>query len=708
MLNIKNASPQVVLLGTDDQSGKNVPIKPIPLPTHLPKFYSYFQRGPLTPQLVDGNTLLRMYGEDSFDVEGPYYNPAMKFLMDILGKGNSCMVQRVVPPSLSVVANVTLYLDIVKDKIVKYKRNNDGSITKDSQGTKVIDDDSPIDGYRIKVIAERNFDDVTSDIGAKTAKEGYMLSADGVKSTMYPILEMRGAYVGADYNNSGFSIDLVSEKEIDEEFISAVEALPFKFTIFRKKKDGSPSIVKDLNGSVNNIFTFKPNAKLPSVNVSLELKDVITRWSNTTDPLYDLRYPDFDEPYVYEDNLDTILDKLYETEKPFINANFTTADGSIVNTHEWFDFISDDDAEKNKYLINPFNGYSTKRVFYFSIAVDQSIVTTAPEHKDTYLVGNIPVYLGNGSDGDLSVVNLESAIANELDKYIDENSEVQDMAVNVENVMYDVGYSFDLKLKMINFISLRKDTFLILSTHEYYKKEMSSLVDHRAKAVSLRSRLQLASESTYFGTGVARALVVIGDGKISSFNSKKPYPQSYDIAIKSALMMGSTKWKKEKLFTKGSTNVIETMYDLKPAFIPQGVKASLWNEGVVWSQPYDFNRYHFPAMQTIYDDDTSILNNYFNAMALTVINKVAAKIWRAFTGVVELSPDELISEVETMAHNELKDVFGGVVTVIPRAMITSYDEQLGYSWTMVFKLAGNVSKTVMLTYIVALRASDLQ
>jgi hypothetical protein len=170
--------------------------------------------------------------------------------------------------------------------------------------------------------------------------------------------------------------------------------------------------------------------------------------------------------------------------------------------------------------------------------------------------------------------------------------------------------------------------------------------------------------------------------------------------------MGGSSWKTQNLFDQGSNNIIENMYDIQPEFIPAGVKPALWDLGLVWPQPYDLSRYHFPSLQTVYDNDTSVLNNFFVGMAITVINKVAAQTWRNFTGVTSLQPAELITQVEAYAADRL-DVFGGVVKVIPKAVITDFDAARGYSWTLMFKLGGNVSKTVMTTYIVAKRMEDL-
>jgi hypothetical protein len=61
---IVNAAPMVIDLGTQDLSTRQLPREPDALPQHLPKFWLFTQKGPLTPQLVVGAERVNMYGAD--------------------------------------------------------------------------------------------------------------------------------------------------------------------------------------------------------------------------------------------------------------------------------------------------------------------------------------------------------------------------------------------------------------------------------------------------------------------------------------------------------------------------------------------------------------------------------------------------------------------------------------------------------------------
>ena len=713
---IVNAAPQFYPLGTDDKSIKRVPVEPIAYPSHLPKFYLFGQKGPVIDssglsarEVCGGAKALKLYGGDSFDNTKPYYNHATKFAMTILGKGNSVMFQRVIPTDNDKIANVTIYADILADSVKKYKRNTDGSIAYDSNGAPIEDTGSPIDGYRVKLIASVTDTNPTDYLGMKTIKTGYMTDANGNSSQMYPIVEYKAKYQGEFYNNMGVAIDLTKADDLGENFIENLKSLPYELFIY-EKSNGANIIKKTLFGSLKDQFTFRKGVRNPVTNLSMDMKDVINNWYNTTNIELPLEYPDFETPYVYYNNIDTILNKVLITEKPYIGADITTQDGTVVNTSEWFDFVSDFEDSDQKYLINVFSGFSTKRVKYFSVVMDDSSVTLSPGDSEVVFSHNLPIFMGGGKDGTMNNTNYENLVKTEMAKYIDKNSEVMDLAVNVESIFYDSGFTVDTKKTLVNFIALRKDTFLVLGTRDDSMGErFNTLADDRAIAVNLKARLGLAPESTFFGTPVARAMIVAGSGIDKNDTSGKRWPLTLHVAIKAASMMGAGNqvWDSNKLFTKGEDNIITDLIDIQPAFVPQGVKPALWSAGLVWPERYDTERYYLPAMQTVYDNDTSVLNSFFTAMALTFITKVAAETHRKFTGVTEWGPDRLIEEVETYMNGRLSNKFAGLVKVITKATITEYDKLRGYSWTTVVRLGANNSRTVNTFYIEAYRMEEL-
>ena len=727
---VQHAYPHNIKLGTSDQSMKFVPPADIPIPTHLPFVPIWAAKGPRGRQLVDGSTLLAMYGSDSFTIKKKYYTHATKLLEVVLGNGNNVVVERLIPDDVDTLANLTIYLDVANVDVPLYKRNSDGSIAYDSNGDPIVEKDEDgnditIDGYKIRVIGTVDKLGENDLLGYRTVKEGTMENKDGSKSFMYPIIEIAAKYLGEWYNRVGLSIGIPNPDELQDGLVENIKTFPYQVSLFVKDDSGVPVIFKDLSGSNKNILTLKNKVSNPITNMSMDLPSINNYWYNTEDDTMPLVHPDIQTVHVYENNLNNILDKLYETEKEYMFKDITTTDGTVVNTRDWFDFIehTNDEKEDNKWIINVLSGVSLKRKPYFSIVIDKDVDSSSlPENSTNILIGNNnPFFLGNGTDGTMNYDNFETLIGRIMDKYIDPNSEVHDTAINVDSIFYDTGYTLELKMKLINYITLRKDTFLVLSTREMKSgRKYNDLTTERGIAIALRSRLDLSPESTYFGTPVARAMIVGGAGLLKNWitedtSSRLEYdlgsywPLTLHVADKASAMMGAGNgyWKRGFLFDQGDRNIIDKFYDIKPAFIPEGIKPSIWNLGLVWADNYDLKRKHFQAMQTVYKYSNSVLNSFFTAMAISFLEKLGDKAHRKFTGNVSYSKAEFIDKVTKYLVQEVQDRFAGIINVLVNVYITEFDDLRGYSWTVEFKLGANVQKTVSTTYILAYRSEDL-
>jgi len=704
---IPNASPQVIELGARDMSMKPQPPRPIIIPTHLPVIFGFGASGPDTKELVDGPRLVGLYGSETFDRTKPYFTHTTRMAELMAAAGNAMEYVRIIPEDNDTIANFTLYLDILSDSIDVYKRNLDGSIYYDGTGKPVVD--TTVTGYRVKVISEFSDDNIDSPIGIKTSKSGTMADGNGNPSTMFPIWEQRAKYKGKKYDNIGISLDIPTNDKINEKLKEGLLALPYEFALYKRAdEDSSGSRVASLFGSKKQQFVFVKDGKDPVTSMPVDIVATTDEWYNLTSPLRDLVYPLIEKPYIYYSNLELVNGKLMEAEAAYVNANVTTQDGTVVNTSNWLDFVPNVAAAKQTGIINPFTAVSTKRVPAFTYKIDDGAATLTANQTEVFVSGTSPIYLKNGKDGSLTEVELEKGVKKWMDKYIDGNSEVIDTAVNLENALWDSGFTLETKKSLVNFISLRKDTFLGLSTREdNLGDKFVDLVTERAIGLNLKARLGLAPESTFFGTPVTRAVVVIGSGNDSLDPTNRRYGLLHDIAFKTARMMGGQSWKKELMFDRGGKNIILNYSNVQPSFIPKGIKPDLWNIGLIWPQPYDVRSYYFPAMQSVYDNDSSAMNNIFMALALTITVKVADAAGRMFSGNIELSPSQLIEAVENYMNSELDGKFAGIITTSAKVSITDFDALRGYSWSAVTKLGGEVMKTVMTHYTEVWRKGDL-
>lgn len=708
---ITSASPQAILLGTDDKSGMIVTPEREPIPQHLPKFYMFMEKGPTTPTLVGGARMLALYGANSFNKLNPHYNHATLYATSVVGEGNTIMAQRVVPDDANPESNFTLYLDILEDKIPNYSRNADGSIVTDLTGNPVVDSTLPeIDGFKVKYIKE--YTPAGLVLGSKTSKTGNMTSTDGRTSTMYPILDLKAKYKGEFYNNVGIAIESMVQSAIPSTLITETKVLPYKLRLVQRESKKATAVVqKSLYGEASVMFSFKENVINSTTSAGFDINTVFpAQWSNETNPLMPLKYSDFENVHCYYNNINNVLALFMSKESLYVsNESVEWANGMFASTLSWFDFTTADQEvlqEQETHLIDLFAGKSSKGVNYFTIRYEDENFVSTSTMKESQISANTPLFLEGGSNGTLSNENFETLVVREMQKYLDPDSEVMDMAVNVESIIYDSGFTLETKKELCNFIALRKDTMVVLSTHDAaLGTKFLPLSDERAIAVDLKTRLKLTPESDYFGTKVMRGLVVGGTALLSDGSKKERVPQALEIAIKSAAYMGAGngEWKAVKRFDSAPGSIINNLIDVQPAFIPAGVKPVLWNAGMVWSQPFDRRQFFFPAIQTVYDDDTSVLNSYFTVMAICTLNKIAAEAWRNFTGTSSLTNAQLADAVVAFVNNRIANKFDGRFVIIPEVEFTEGDLQRGYSWSLVTKIYANNMKSVMVSRVEAYR-----
>jgi hypothetical protein len=151
---IVNGAPMVILRGTQDLSTRTLPVEAEVLPTHLPKVYIYAQKGPTAPQLVVGNSRNQMYGDDTFDLRKPFATHQTVLSNTVNAKGNSQMIERIVPDDVGPKSNFLLSLDVLASTTVQqYTRDANGAfILNPTTGlpVAVTGSGATLTGYKVK------------------------------------------------------------------------------------------------------------------------------------------------------------------------------------------------------------------------------------------------------------------------------------------------------------------------------------------------------------------------------------------------------------------------------------------------------------------------------------------------------------------------------------------------------------------------------
>ena len=330
-----------------------------------------------------------------------------------------------------------------------------------------------------------------------------------------------------------------------------------------------------------------------------------------------------------------------------------------------------------------------------------------PAHKLITFGNNSPIWLANGSDGTLSEVEFEKAVEIELTKYLNPNSTVQDTAINVETYFWDSGFTTKIKDIIPYFAAVRKNTAFALSTYiDNYNRKMTAEEEYDM-AIYLAIKAAAFPESEYYATKAFRGLINIGSGKARTSSYKKRLPSTYEIASKVSAYMGAAngEWKAGFDFSEGSKNIVNSMIDMSPEFIPENLKVMLWDTQVNWAQPANRREYFFPAIQTIYPYDDSVLNGFFNTAVILDLNTIADKTWRMFSGNSRDSKEVLRDRIINYYNSQTAGRYdNSVAAIVPDVVFTEEDEIRGYSWTLNVSIYANVAKTVQTVAIFAYRA----
>lgn len=692
---IVNAAPMVIQYGTQDLSTRSVPRELEAIPQHLPKFYLFAEKGPLTPQLVSGSERDSTYGSNTFDLRGKYANHATVFANLVNAEGNACMIERVIPAGAGPESNIVLSLDVLPTKVDLYERNTDGSIKLDALSSPILAKDAsgtPLtaDGFKAKwVLSHRASAADMQDFGQATILPGNQIdSTNGTQSVRYPIFELKASSQGAYGNNIGIRLSAPTVKTtaaMPTKLMAEERVYPYFFSMIRRTSDKtSPKTVETIFGEQSIMLSVKPGVIDPLTEKQVYIGDVLLdSYQNLTDLRYPALFGDFGSLAVYEDNIATVLALFHDAEIPYIDG--------------WSDFS---DREEDHHLFNFVTGMSSQGVPYHSFQlVDDSDGIRLSEYANVFAKG--------GSDGTMNDEAFASLVSERVVGYQDPNSPLQELAVNVESIIYDSGFPLETKYDLISFIAQRKDTFVVLATHVVGERDLTGAEEH-SLAVALRTRLQMYPESDYFGTPVMRGMVVGRSAKLRNSLYTKRLPLTAEVAVKAARYMGAGngRWKNGYNFDQAPGSVVDLMSDISITWVPAAVRNRNWDVGLNWVQAYDRRSYFFPALKTVYNDDTSVLNSFFTALAIGQLNKVSHAAWREFTGTSSLTNSQLAKRVNEFVVSRTQGRFDNRFIVEPDAFFTDMDLLRGFSFTLPIRIYAPSMKTVMTTYVQAYRIDD--
>lgn len=690
MSNYSNASPAAILEGIQDVSGRRVDPEPELLPMHLPHVFLYAPAGDETALHLNSADAKRIFGDDALNYRSPYANHSTAFINEVILKaGQSAVYQRIIPKNAKR-PNMRVGVEILETAVKVYERNTDGSYKLNSE-LKPIDTGETRPGVVARwVVAPigAGTEDVPDGIGLGVKHDGTLAGPASEKSTFYPFFDLDHSHFGQGGNNTGFRLmapTLRSSSPADESLMTRLSAYVYRLQMLqRPNARTTPVVTQDLNSAPFVEFTLRPNSYDDRTNREYHADDVIVPSYRSVDPTtgYAPIYGPLREFHVYQDNIDTVLGLIHAKEKAFQPS--------------W------PDLPESKYLVNVLTGRDVYNNPLYALAV-QGTLEGGVVFNETSVQ-----YLQGGADGDMSDAEFNKSVKEQFDNFGSLTNQYLDIARFPQSVYYDTGFDVETKKSMLKVLGARKDVWVCLSTQDVSLKQNDQATES-SMAIALRTAAEQFPEAELYGTSVVRCVIVGQSGYLINSSWKRLVPGTFEIAYALAQYCGSGDGVMKGRFAADVTpnNKVKLLKGMQTTWKSDQNRIKDWDNGLVWAQSYDTRSDFYAGMQTVYRDDTSILNALINMIICVEVQKINFRVWREFTGRSDLTPAQRADRINRRVRELVKDRFDERVVIVPDTYETKYDEQRGYSETCKIHVYGNNMKTVTSFTVVAHRRSEL-
>lgn len=574
---------------------------------------------------------------------------------------------------------------------------------------------------------------------------GEITRADGSKehpkSRLYPIMDLEVDSEGEYGNNIGLVLEVPTLKQVNPANISNViknKAFPVRVSVVeREDRYTTPQVVPSLKSELQLDVFMKTRAidHISGKNISFARK-VIENFNRKMTATETPIWGPFGNIHVYEKNLNEIQQMLCE------GYAYTDTDGNdIVIAGEG---SYDDDAfdygrtvdhalsqPLNFGLFNIFTGRDVNDVPYFSFDV-----------RDSLMFGGVAVnsesvvYADGGEDGlwsfadgsPATLVNLkllDDAMRNFLNTFGRGKDQLKDILRYPITQVVDTGWSLDTKLAHSNILAARPDIHMEIGTQAVAEKGnvtvdlgpvykgysantevalSSELLDgwnwqprltaeqDEAIATRLRTFFSLTPESVFFGTPVMRVHVFGHSGFDVDDTYERPLPGSFDRGLAMARFTGVTGWDKANDFTENDNRKPMFLKDMSYSYRDEDVADSAWATGMNFLRSHDIVDNFWPAIQSIYPHQDSILANAKFVLVASKCHYYGMEVWRSISG--ENKTDEQFKqELEDEAYRIIGGKFTEDVRIVVEAILTEADVARGYSGYLKFHIGVGSPRT---------------
>jgi len=635
------------------------------LPLHRPMFISRAEKGePGVPVWGSYTELAKKFGKGTFDVYGEYFNHQNVFLNEALKFQKAFFVR--VAPADATVASLVLMCSVQVRTDIPVWEEVDGIRTTDEAGNWI----QALEGGIGDPLVEEGVV-ITWSTRALAANEDPNTIAPVVTPdvngaiTKYPIAVFSYKSPCAAGNNSGFK--MYWDSDSDESLATDMKALLFKIAPVEIPYGlDNPLAIYSRYITPDSEFTFK---------------------TGTIDPSTKKRY-----------NLDEILHDDY-TELPFdvvtYPANVELIGALCISKEDLVKFPELNDnlsGETFPFMVNIMTGKTLDGMSYYDhIVVGGPVTVFDSVTPNSNLINNeiIVQYLTGGSDGTINDAITETLVAEWLTGLV--FPDIEDSARYPCTHLYDSGFVSDTKDALIDFLGIRDDIKVVISTQSVYDPPNTKSEDQSLGSY-LRSRILLHPESYIYGTQACRGTIFQQCGKLTNGAGwNKTVPATIDSLIKRCMWQGATFMKGKP---KGLPNsAVTVITDINWFPVTADFKQTSWDKALNYIQFYDMVSYHYADTIAVYPYQTSLLSDDIFVDMLLYIKHITRYQWSKFSGLDD-PINKLIGDIRDSVSKDIYDKLGNFIRTEVNPYQTDLDAEQGYALTVEIAAYGTVPNRV--------------
>lgn len=648
-------------------------------PAHYPDFAAVTPKGPVERKNTNASDFTSVYGNVT-DPYSSYYNP-ITYGIQMLGKNSQTAFgfKRLTNNNIKA-RSVRGIIIFESDAVPTYERdvNNDYVYGTDGKPKLKATAKGILAGTcTLEVTAASSATGTLKPIKVTVAKDTGNLKANA-QGTFYPLIELTSG-IGKYYNSMYNAIGHGSETDWNEiaRFVLTNGVYPFDLTIGRRSDAGLNIDASKLNGGVVSNFTLYDVNDTES-GVAYSLRQAIGAYTgkNVNRPVEAADSP-FDDSYVYQANLSTVMQLLY-------NAEYVNGQGKVpaIRTTRL----------PKEAIMNPFDlvdhfGKPYQNIVYtgstsFDTAEGKLTVTRVSMDQRALASGAIDPYTDKDGkyptapstwiqevDGVWVADNKGSAIPTQK-QYWQMNQqlayayyqdylsgkEFRDVIRNRTSFIWDLGYNQDLKDLIIGALAKRKDFIPVLCATQWlreYTEEQTYSV-----AQTLNTKMSTIPESEEYGAPSTRGSINLWTGLYMDEPTYQRFSLNIDLMCAFARAGGSMDGRISfsDLPTEGKNAWLQLAHTPNVGFEDDDPAAQNLLNGSVTLRPVNLTQWKRPALPTVYYNTDSVLKDLPNVWYGVVMEKILQDQWILVSGSVMSAANYLATvhdNADKQIHNQL-------------------------------------------------------